>query len=95
MLVAGGARLWNAGDGAGRIIETITPGGFENYFGELSELLAPHADDPAGQILHGLPEFGALADKYRLTYGAPDRMDDIGGRYGLNAPAHPRRRNIG
>ena len=34
--------MWNAGNVPGRIIEIITPGGFETYFRELGELLAPH-----------------------------------------------------
>ena len=80
--------MWNAGTEPGRIIEVITPGGFENYFRELGELLLEHADDPTGQILHELPEFGELADKYGLTYGDPDWMDDIRQRYGLNRPTH-------
>jgi hypothetical protein len=42
----------------------MPPGGFEDYFRELGELLVEHANDPAGQILHELPEFGALAVKY-------------------------------
>jgi quercetin dioxygenase-like cupin family protein len=78
--------MWNAGNEPGRIIEVITPGGFENYFRELGKLLVEHADDPAGQILHELPEFGELADKYGLTYGDPDWMADIRQRYGLNPP---------
>ncbi|MDT5199883.1 MAG: hypothetical protein QOH34_1405, partial [Mycobacterium sp.] len=28
-----------------------------------------HANDPLGKVLHELPEFGELADKYGLTYG--------------------------
>jgi hypothetical protein len=72
----------------GRIIEIITPGGFENYFRELGELLVEHANDPAGKILHELPEFGELADRYGLTYGNPDWMDDIRQRYRLNPPTH-------
>jgi hypothetical protein len=63
-------------------------GGFENYFRELGELLVEHANDPLGKVLHELPEFGELADKYGLTYGTPDWMDDIRQRYGLNAPSH-------
>ena len=55
--------MWNAGSEPGRIIEVITPGGFENYFRELGELLVEHADDPAGRMLHELPEFGELANK--------------------------------
>lgn len=64
------------------------PGGFENYFRELGELLVEHAQDPAGTPLHLLPEFGKLADKYGLTYGSPAWMDDIAQRYGLNPPSH-------
>ncbi|WP_372511267.1 hypothetical protein [Mycobacterium parmense] len=44
--------MWNAGNQSGRIIEIITPGGFENYFRELGELLGEHADDPVGEVLH-------------------------------------------
>jgi mannose-6-phosphate isomerase-like protein (cupin superfamily) len=80
--------MWNAGSVPGRIVEVITPGGFENYFRELGELLVEHADDPAGRMLHELPEFAELADKYGLTYGNPDWMDDIRRRYGLNPPSH-------
>jgi quercetin dioxygenase-like cupin family protein len=80
--------MWNAGNEPGRIIEVITPGGFENYFRDLAELLVAHSNDPAGHLLHELPEFGELAQKYGLTYGAPDWLDDVVRRYGLNAPTH-------
>jgi quercetin dioxygenase-like cupin family protein len=81
--------MWNAGTVPGRIVEVITPGGFENYFRELGELLTAHASDPGGQgALHELPEFAELADKYGLTYGVPDWMDDVMRRYGLQAPTH-------
>ena len=80
--------MWNAGSKPGRIVEIITPGGFENYFRELGELLLEHADNPVGKILRDSPEFGALAAKYGLTYGSPDWMDDIAERYGLNPPSH-------
>ncbi|MCF3961629.1 cupin domain-containing protein [Streptomyces fuscigenes] len=82
--------MWNAGDRPGRIVEVITPGGFETYFRELGELLVSHANSDAQDAgpLHELPEFGELADKYGLTYGNPDWMDDVARRYGLNAPSH-------
>jgi hypothetical protein len=80
--------MWNAGSEPGRIVEIITPGGFENYFRELSELLGEHANGSVGKSLHELPEFGELADKYGLTYGDPEWMDDIVRRYGLNPPSH-------
>ena len=75
--------MWNAGSEPGRIIEVIAPGGFENYFRELGELLVEHGNDPVGKVLHELPEFGEPAEKYGLTYGTPDWMDDIRQRYGL------------
>ncbi|ORW05914.1 cupin domain-containing protein [Mycobacterium kyorinense] len=77
--------MWNAGNEPGRIIEVITPGGFENYFRELSELMAAH---PADAKLHELPEFLALAAKYGITYGTPDWLDDVIDRYGLKQPTH-------
>jgi quercetin dioxygenase-like cupin family protein len=83
--------MWNAGSRPGRIVEIITPGGFESYFRELGELLASHAGDSSDQgapTLHELPEFGELADKYGLTYGTPDWLDDVVSRYGLNRPTH-------
>src|SRR4051812_19906001 len=83
--------MWNAGSRPGRIIEVITPGGFENYFRELSELLVSPATDPAGQgvrDLHELSEFAELAEKYGLTYGTPDWLDDVVDRYGLKPPRH-------
>ncbi|GBE68094.1 hypothetical protein MFM001_45560 [Mycobacterium sp. MFM001] len=77
--------MWNAGNEPGRIIEVITPGGFENYFRELSELMASH---PAGSKLHELPEFLSLAERYGITYGTPDWLDDVIDRYGLKQPTH-------
>ena len=51
-------------------------------------MLVEHANDPVCNVLHELPEFGELADKYGLTCGYPDWMDDIVARYGLNPPSH-------
>ncbi len=81
--------MWNAGQVPGRIIEVITPGGFESYFRELGELLAASEPDPAaGTNLHESDAFAKLAAEYGLTYGNPDRLDDVVARYGLNPPAH-------
>lgn len=33
--------FWNATDGPARLLEVITPGGFEDYFAELSAVFAP------------------------------------------------------
>jgi hypothetical protein len=70
--------MWNATDVPGRIIEIITPGGFENYFRELGELLAPHLDESGVFVkkqdssLHESEPFAELAAKYAITYGTPD-----------------------
>ena len=83
--------MWNAGSTPGRIIEVITPGGFENYFRELGELLAEHSGGPDGhgvRALHELPAFTELADKYGLVYGSPDWLGDVVARYGLRRPTH-------
>jgi quercetin dioxygenase-like cupin family protein len=87
--------MWNAGAVPGRIIEVITPGGFENYFRELGELLTsgPHepgaVGEPApGTNLHESREFAELAAKYGLTYGEPDWLEDVVARYDLTRPTH-------
>lgn len=51
--------FWNASDSPARLLEIISPAGFEHYFGELADLLArtDRRDDPA---------FAALCDKYGL-----------------------------
>jgi quercetin dioxygenase-like cupin family protein len=79
--------MWNAGTEPGRIVEVITPGGFESYFRELGELLAS-AGRRAGVDLHATPEFAELATRYGLTYGEPDWLDDVVARYGLTRPTH-------
>ena len=85
--------MWNAGQVPGRIIEVITPGGFESYFRELGELLAASGPDtpdvPAARpSLHESDAFAQLAAKYGLTYGEPDWLDDVVVRYGLRPPTH-------
>jgi mannose-6-phosphate isomerase-like protein (cupin superfamily) len=77
--------MWNAGRAPGRIIEVITPGGFESYFRELSELLTS-VGPTANVNVHETPEFAQLAVKYGLTYGDPDWLRDVVTRYGLTPP---------
>jgi quercetin dioxygenase-like cupin family protein len=45
--------FWNAGDQPARLLEIISPAGFENYFREIAPLLAtPDADEAAiGEVL--------------------------------------------
>ena len=39
--------MWNAGDAPARMIEIISPAGFENFFKELTELLEAGPPDPS------------------------------------------------
>jgi len=72
--------MWNAGGVPGRIVEVITPGGFERYFHELAELMAEEEPAPSA--------FAELATRYGLTYGRPDWLNGIVERYGLTPPGH-------
>ena len=38
--------FWNAGDEPARILEVISPAGFERYFAELAELIPPAVPQP-------------------------------------------------
>lgn len=84
--------MWNAGTVPGRIVEVITPGGFESYFRELGELLAASGAEAPAETghtrLHETDAFAMLADKYHITYGNPPWLDDVVARYGLNPPTH-------
>jgi quercetin dioxygenase-like cupin family protein len=73
--------MWNAGKAPARMIEVISPAGFEGFFWELSDLLET-----------GPPDFEkivTLADRYGLVFGEPDWLPDIIARYGLTPPPGP------
>lgn len=61
--------FWNAGPGPARILEVISPAGFENYFRELAE-----AGDPGRRQ--------ELATKYGVTYSS-DWVADLTSKYNL------------
>ena len=69
--------MWNAGSVPARMIEIITPAGFEHFFREVCELVA------AGPSAAGDAE--AIADRYGLRFETPDWLPDIIARYGLDA----------
>jgi len=70
--------MWNAGSVLARMIEIISPAGFEDFFRELSDLLA--AGPPEGAQLP------ALAERYGLQFGEPEWLPDVISRYGLTPP---------
>lgn len=74
--------MWNAGDTPARMIEVISPAGFERFFRELSDLTA------AGPV--ELPTVVGLAEEYGLPdIPDPDWLPDIIARYGLTPPPGP------
>ena len=70
--------MWNAGSVPARMIEIISPAGFEGFFRGFADL------NDAGPI--NLPEVAALAQDYGLPYAMPDWLDDVIARYGLTPP---------
>jgi mannose-6-phosphate isomerase-like protein (cupin superfamily) len=69
--------MWNAGPVPARMIEVISPAGFEGFFCELSELVAGEPP-PLDAVVK-------LADSYGLVLGEPDWLPDVISRYGLNS----------
>jgi len=73
--------FWNAGDEPARILEIISPAGFERYFEELTELPADGPPDRAKiaaiAARHGLElDFGSipqLVERHGLRFGAATR----------------------
>jgi mannose-6-phosphate isomerase-like protein (cupin superfamily) len=70
--------MWNAGKVPARMIEIISPAGFEGLFREVADLV--EAGPPP------LDQIAALAANYRLEDGDAPWLPDIIARYGLNPP---------
>jgi len=70
--------MWNAGTTRARMIEVITPAGFERFFGELADMTSAGAPDPAA--------VGELAARYQLPFAQPAWLPDVIARYNLTPP---------
>jgi len=70
--------MWNAGSVPARMIEVISPAGFEHFFRELSDLTAAGAPDMAA--------IGALAEAYGLQFVETAWLPDVIARYRLTPP---------
>jgi quercetin dioxygenase-like cupin family protein len=70
--------MWNAGSAPARMIEIISPAGFEHFFREVAELVA------AGPAAAG--DGDDLAERYGLTFDSPEWLPEIIARYGLTPP---------
>src|SRR3954451_13937266 len=68
--------MWNAGDVPARMIEIISPGGFEGFFRELAALVA---DGPPSQEARV-----ELGERYGVESAEPSWLPDIIKRYNLN-----------
>jgi quercetin dioxygenase-like cupin family protein len=72
--------FWNRTDEPARLLEIISPGGFERYFAELAPLLPPQREAP------DFPALAALQARYGLTMDM-DTVATISEREGLTVPA--------
>ncbi len=70
--------MWNAGTTRARMIEVITPAGFERFFAELADMTRVGAPDPAA--------VGELAARYQLPFAQPAWLPDVIARYNLTPP---------
>jgi quercetin dioxygenase-like cupin family protein len=70
--------FWNAGDEETRLLELISPGGFEQYFADMAPLLN----------VEGPPDVAAIAEvqaKYGLSMNR-DSIETLSERFGLRPP---------
>jgi len=72
--------FWNRTDEPARLLEIISPGGFERYFAELAPLLPPQREAPDFEGL------AALQARYGLSMDM-DTAATISEREGLTVPA--------
>jgi mannose-6-phosphate isomerase-like protein (cupin superfamily) len=66
--------FWNAGDEPCRILEIISPGGFEHYFDELAALLEGPDIDPE--------RLGELGERYGIEF-QPESVPELCREHGL------------
>jgi mannose-6-phosphate isomerase-like protein (cupin superfamily) len=72
--------FWNAGDEPARILEIISPAGFEKYFDELVELGGSTEADMEARM--------ALSARYELEVD-PESIPGLVERFGLRFPGEP------
>lgn len=71
--------FWNAGDGHARVLEIITPAGFEQFFDQAAVIAAEHPDP---QDETGFPKWQRLFDAYGVDW-EPDTIAQLAERHGL------------
>jgi mannose-6-phosphate isomerase-like protein (cupin superfamily) len=76
--------FWNAGDEPCRILEIISPSGFEHFFRELGDAMAAVNAENPGQVL----PTSDLPQRYALEF-QPERTAEICRKYGVRFPGLP------
>jgi quercetin dioxygenase-like cupin family protein len=74
--------FWNPTDRPARLLEIISPAGFERYFARLSELLSPALE---GRGAPDVSAIGGLAEEYGLVYDMT-WLPELVERYALTPP---------
>ena len=69
--------MWNAGSVPARMVEIISPAGFEHFFREVVDMIEAGPPDPAAGE--------DLAQRYGLQFGDPDWLPGVIERYHLQA----------
>ena len=69
--------FWNAGEGQCRILEIISPGGFEHFFDELGEAMSRGEFDPAA--------VGEIGARFGIEF-EPDSVPRLCAEHGLDHP---------
>lgn len=72
--------MWNAGSTPARMIEIISPAGFENFFREVVDIV-----DAGSPLEAALP----LPVAYGLEFDDPDWLPGVISRFGLRRPERP------
>jgi quercetin dioxygenase-like cupin family protein len=70
--------MWNAGRTPARMIEIISPAGFEHFFWGVTELASTGPPDPE--------DISALAAEHGLVFGNAPWLEDVIARYDLTPP---------
>ncbi len=70
--------MWNAGSTRARMIEVITPAGFERFFCEFADITDSRLPEPE--------EVAELAARYELPFARPEWLPDLIARYNLTPP---------
>ena len=73
--------MWNAGDSPARMIEVISPAGFEDFFREVVDMTDVGSID--------IERIGGLGEQYGLPFAEPDWLPDVIARYNLTPPPPP------